>query len=77
MTLVWIKNPIIVFLKADGSARYGIGAYYGSDYAANGRATVVDMWMTKMLGEPFMRLDMPTSLITIVKGFQLEKFQII
>lgn len=35
------------FLKADGSARYGIGAYYGSDYAANGRATVVDMWMTK------------------------------
>lgn len=35
------------FLKADGSAKYGIAAYYGTDYAANGRATVVDMWMTK------------------------------
>jgi hypothetical protein len=35
------------FLKADASAKPGVAAYYGVNYAANGYSTVVDMWMSK------------------------------
>ncbi|EOV3185515.1 putative mucin/carbohydrate-binding domain-containing protein, partial [Enterococcus faecalis] len=35
------------FLKADSGVNPGVGAYYGSNYAANGASTVTDMWMSK------------------------------
>lgn len=35
------------FLKGDGGAPSGVGAYYGNNYTANGYSSVVGMWMSK------------------------------
>ncbi|WP_062324853.1 hypothetical protein [Holzapfeliella floricola] len=35
------------FLKADTSAGVGVGAYYDTNYTANGGKSVVNSWMKK------------------------------
>lgn len=55
------------FLKADTSAGVGVGAYYDTNYTANGGKSVVNSWMKKKeIGQLYMNWVMDINRTTVM-----------